>query len=170
MSEQLELVILRNLVYNPDFTRIVLPYIESKFFQNRAEKTIFGMINSYVNKYKKQSTIETLGISLENVNDLSDTEYQETKSLLSNIEQTQNNHNDSGWLIETTEQWCKDRALYLGILDSIKIMEGDTGYDNTAIPDLLSDALAISFDTRLGHDYLEDSDERYDFYHRKEEK
>jgi replicative DNA helicase len=168
MMERLELTILRNLVYNEDYSRKVIPFIQPDYFEKKSEKVIFEEIVKFIVRYSSAITIEALGIEIENRTDLSDTEVKEIRELISELNDA---IVDKQWLLDTTEKWCRDRAIYLALMESIHIADGNNEKKNRdAIPSILSDALAVSFDNNIGHDYLQNYEERYDFYHRKEDK
>ena len=167
-SERIERTALRNLVYNEEYTRKVIPFIRKEYFEDRAERTIFEEIRKFVVEYNKNPTKETLQIDLQKRKDLNETEYGRIVDVIKTLNPQDV---DLDWLLNTTEKFCKDRAIHNAVLDGIHIIEGkDKQRSPEAIPDILSDALAVSFDTSVGHDYLEDIDERFDFYHTKEEK
>ena len=167
-SERIERTALRNLVFNEEYTRRVIPFIRKEYFEDRAERTIFEEIQKFVTEYNKNPTRETLEIDLQKRKDLNETEYNRIVDVIKSLNPQDV---DLDWLINTTEKFCKDRAIHNAVLDGIHIIEGkDKQRSPEAIPDILSDALAVSFDTSVGHDYLEDIDQRFDFYHTKEEK
>ena len=166
--ERLELTILRNLVYNEDYSRKVIPFIQPEYFEQRSEKVVFEEIVQFIVKYNSAITKEALGIEIENRTDLTETDVKDIREVCETL-------NDSvvekQWLLDTTEKWCRDRAIYLALMESIHIADGNDGNKNRdAIPSILSDALAVSFDNNIGHDYLQNYVERYEFYHRKEDK
>ena len=166
--ERLELTILRNLVYNEDYSRKVIPFIQPEYFEQRSEKVVFEEIVQFIVKYNSAITKEALGIEIENRTDLTETEIKDIREICTSL-------NDSvvekQWMLDTTEKWCRDRAIYLALMESIHIADGNDGNKNRdAIPSILSDALAVSFDNNIGHDYLQNYGERYEFYHRKEDK
>ena len=163
----METTILSNLIYNEDYARKVIPFIKEEYFQDGVEKVIFKTIWQYADQYKSAATVSALAIELQKAT-LNDEHYKTALEYLESLEK-----DDSGleWLSNQTEQWCKDKAIYNAVLNSIHIIEGkvnDTGPD--ALPSLLSDALSVSFDKHVGHDYIEQSDDRYEFYNRSEEK
>jgi replicative DNA helicase len=167
-SERIERTALRNLVFNEEYTRRVIPFIRKEYFEDRAERTIFEEIQKFVTEYNKNPTRETLEIDLQKRKDLNETEYNRIVDVIKSLNPQEV---DLDWLINTTEKFCKDRAIHNAVLDGIHIIEGkDNRRSPEAIPDILSDALAVSFDNSVGHDYLEDIDSRFDFYHTKEEK
>ena len=166
--EKIEFLILRNLLYNEVYTRKVLPFIKSEYFQDNIQKNVFEEIHSFILEYNKLPTKEVLYIELEKRTDLNEDTYKETLSVISSLEDVPVEKN---WVVDTTEKWCRDRAIYLALMESIHIADGDDNKKNRdSIPSILSDALAVSFDNHVGHDYLQDYEERYESYHRKEEK
>jgi len=168
MMERLELTILRNLVYNEDYSRKVIPFIQPDYFENKSEKVTFEEIVKFIVKYGSAITVEALSIEIDDRTDLTETEIKEIRELIS---QFNNSPVDNQWLLDTTEKWCRDRAIYLALMESIHIADGkDDKKGRDAIPSILSDALAVSFDNNIGHDYLQNYEERYEFYHRKEDK
>ena len=163
-----ELVILGHLLTNEDFARRTLPYLKSDYFSDRIERTVYEKIDEFVQKYNSLPTKEALTIELDAVGALTDEEFGKCSSLISNLNPEES---DESWLIDTTEKWCQEKAIYNAIMNSIQIIDGnDKKNDKGAIPNLLSEALSVCFDPNIGHDYMDDSDERYDFYHRIEEK
>ena len=166
--EKIEFLILRNLLYNEVYTRKVLPFIKSEYFQDNIQKNVFEEIHSFILEYNKLPTKEVLYIELEKRTDLNEDTYKETLSVISSLEDVPVEKN---WVVDTTEKWCRDRAIYLALMESIHIADGgDEKKNRDSIPSILSDALAVSFDNHVGHDYLQDYEERYESYHRKEEK
>ena len=166
--ERLELTILRNLVYNEDYSRKVIPFIQPDYFENKSEKVTFEEIVKFIVKYGSAITVEALSIEIDDRTDLTETEIKEIRELIS---QFNNSPVDMQWILDTTEKWCRDRAIYLALMESIHIADGNNEKKNRdAIPSILSEALAVSFDNNIGHDYLQNYEERYEFYHRKEDK
>ena len=166
--ERIETTILRNLVFNEEYSRKVIPFIEPDYFEQRTEKIIFQEITQFIVKYGAAITTEALSIELEDRTDLSETEVKESREIISNLTDAPVEHN---WLLDTTEKWCRDRAIYLALMESIGIADGqDEKKNRDAIPSILSDALAVSFDNHIGHNYLEDYKERYEAYHKKEDR
>ncbi len=166
--ERLELTILRNLIYNEDYARKVIPFIQPEYFQQRVEKVVFEEVVKFIVKYSSSITIEALSIEIENRRDLTESENKDIGELLPNLN---NLPVDKQWVLDITEKWCRDRAIYLALMESIHIADGkDDAKGRDAIPHILSDALAVSFDNNIGHDYLLNYEERYEYYHRKEEK
>ena len=168
---KLEQAILTNLIYNEDFLRKVLPFIKPEYFSDRTERTLFNEITSFTETYNSPPEIAALSIAVKEKTNLTDDEVQKCESYLSEIEKDNTAKTEIQWLVDKTEKFCQEKAIYNAVLGSISILDGkDKTNDKGAIPKILSDALAISFDTTVGHDYLQDSDERYEFYHRKEER
>jgi len=166
--ERIETTILRNLVFNEEYSRKVIPFIEPDYFEQRTEKIIFQEITQFIVKYGSAITTEALSIELEDRTDLSETEVKESREIISGLTDAHVEHN---WLLDTTEKWCRDRAIYLALMESIGIADGqDDKKNRDAIPSILSDALAVSFDNHIGHDYLGDYEARYESYHRKEDR
>jgi len=164
--ERIETTILRNLVCEEEFSRKVIPFIEPDYFENKTEKIIFQEISQFIVKYDSAITIEALNIEIENRTDLTETEIKESRETTRTFDDAPV---DTQWLTESTEKWCRDRAIYLALMESIHIADGnDEKKNRDAIPTILSDALAVSFDNHIGHDYLQDYEERYESYHRKE--
>jgi len=167
-TERIEESILRNLLYNEEYYRKVVPFLKSEYFQEYHEKIVFEEIYDFSSKYDKVPTKEVLTINLQNRNDLTDETFQNTVSVVRNLS---DDWVEFEWLLDATEKWCQDRAIYLALMQSIKIADGgDVKLDKGAIPSILQDALAVSFDEHIGHDYIEQSTDRYEFYHKKEEK
>ena len=166
--ERLELTILRNLVFNEEYARKVIPFIQPEYYEQRVEKIVFEEIVEFIVKYGSSITIEALNIEIDNRRDLTESENKEIVELLSKLNDSPV---DNRWILDTTEKWCRDRAIYLALMESIHIADGkDDKKGRDAIPSILSDALAVSFDNNIGHDYLQNYEERYEFYHRKEDK
>lgn len=164
---QIETTILSHLIFNEAYARKVLPFLKEDYFQNHSDRTIYKLIDQYVKQYNNTPTKEVLQIELKNTDHLTESIYQDAKSLVENlsIENT-----DINWLVDSTEKFCQEKAVYNAIMASIKILDDKTGAASTgSIPTLLSDALGVSFDVSIGHDYFLNADERFDFYHRKEE-
>jgi len=167
-TQTIERTTLSNLVYNEPYARKVLPFIKPEYFSNRHERDVFEEINKFMEKYGNQPTKEALSIELDNRKDLNDDEF---KSILTIVETLSDAQVDMQWLVDTTEKFCKDKAVYNAILNGIQIIEGkDKEHTAEAIPSILSEALAVAFDQNVGHDYVEDGENRYEFYHKKEEK
>jgi replicative DNA helicase len=168
---KLEQAILKNLIYNEDYLRKVLPFLKPDYFSDRTERTLFNEITSFTESYNNSPSIEAIGIAIKEKSNLSDDEVKNCETYLTEIEVNRTPEAEIQWLVDKTEKFCQEKAIYNGVLRAISILDGkDKNQDKGAIPSILSDALAVSFDTTVGHDYLEDSDERYEFYHRKEER
>jgi replicative DNA helicase len=168
MTERIEESILRNLLYNETYYRKVVPFLKAEYFQEYHEKIVFEEIADFAGKYDKVPTKEVLSINLQNRADLTDEAFKDS---LSKVSELSDEWVDYDWLLDATEKWCQDRAIYLALMQSIKIADGgETKFTKGAIPSILQDALAVSFDEHIGHDYIEQSSDRYEFYHRKEEK
>ena len=169
MEKRLEQTILKNLIQSEEFARKVIPFLKSDYFTEVDEKTVFAEVKDYFDKYTKNPTTEALLINLDNSTTLTDNVVQSSKRLVGQL------HDDSeetpqSWLVEETEKWCKDRAIYIAVMNSIDVLDNKSQRSTGEIPELLKDALSVSFDTHIGHDVLEDSDERFEFYHTEEEK
>ena len=165
--ERLETTILRNLIFNEEYSRKVIPFIQPEYFEQRSEKIVFEEIAKFIVKYGSSITVEALGIEVENRTDLNEAEVKEVRDITISLDDTAA---DQQWLEDTTEKWCRDRAIYLALMESIALADGqDDKKGRDAIPSILSDALAVSFDNHIGHDYLQDFEDRYESYHRKED-
>ena len=164
--DRIEKVILRNLVYNEEYLRKVLPFIEPDYFNDRSERVVFEHITKYASEYNSLITKEILQIEIEDRRDIT---QDEVKNIYGTINELEDIECDFEWLSDTTEKWCRDRAIYLALMESIKIADGqDDKKNRDAIPTILSDALSVSFNRNVGHDYLEDYEERYELYNKKE--
>ena len=165
---RIEQKILASLIHNEEYCRKVAPFVEPSYFQERLEKVVAEETLGFFSKYNKLPTQDIIKIELNNRKDITDKELQEAQRI---VDMLHKDRTDETWLIENTEKFCKDRSVYNAILESIKIIDGkDTKLTQDSIPKILQDALSISFDQHVGHNYLADANERYDFYHRKEEK
>jgi replicative DNA helicase len=166
--ETVEFLILRNLLYNEDYVRKVIPFLKADYFEDRNQKIVFEEIIKFVEQYNKPATKEVLCIEAEKRQDITDDSFKEITSLIGSLD---DKLSEFEWLVNTTEKWCRDRAIYLALMESIQLADGkDDTKGRDAIPTILSDALAVSFDSNVGHDYLSDYEERYESYHRKEDK
>ena len=164
----LEFTILNNLVTNDQFRRQAFPYLKKEYFEEEHNKLLFDLISNFIDKYEKCPTKESLAIDLQNVGSLTD---QQFKISLEAIDKVSDERVDQTWLVDSTEEWCRNRAIYLSLLESIQIADGkDDKKDKGAIPSILSDAIAVSFDNRIGHDYFSNYKERFEFYNKVEEK
>jgi len=168
---KLEQTILKNLIYNEEYLRKVLPFIKDEYFTDKTERMLFTEISEFVSKYNTTPTIESIGLAVKERRNLSDDEVEKSESYLQEIALAKGEESKIQWLIEKSEAFCQERAIYNAVLGSISILDGkDKTHDKGQIPKILSDALAVTFDSSVGHDYLENSDERYEFYHRHEER
>src|SRR6056300_627964 len=168
-SDRIESTILTNLFYLEDYTRKVLPFIKSYYFSKRDEQLLFGEIDKFVQTYKNLPTKEAILIELGNKKDINEEEYKNVKDLINSISKEEDT--DLQWLLDTTEKFCKDRAVHNAVLDGIKILDNkDKVRTPEAIPGILADALAVSFDNHIGHDYIADAQSRFDWYHTKEKR
>ena len=166
--DKVEILILRNLLFNEEYLRKVVPFIKADYFEDPHQKIVFEEVLNFVQEYNEPATKEVLCIEAEKRQDINDTSFKEVTKLISYLEDVPT---DFDWLLDTTEKWCRDRAIYLALMESIALADGkDEKKDRDAIPSILSDALAVSFDTHVGHDYLLDYEARYESYHRKEDK
>ena len=166
--ESIEHTILKNLLYNEEYSRKVIPFLKPEYFQEVSQKITFEEITSFIATYNTQITREALLIEISNRKDLNEGMLKELQILITNLEDSPA---DLQWLYDTTEKWCRDRAIYLALMDSINIADGnDEKRSRDAIPSILSEALAVSFDNNIGHDYFENADERFDFYHQKQDR
>ena len=168
MTERIEESILRNLLHNEEYYRKVIPFLKAEYYESFHERIIYEEIADFAAKYDKVPTKEVLSINIQNRTDLTDESFKD--SLLA-VRELSDDWVDYDWLLDATEKWCKDRAIYLALMQSIKIADGgDKKLSRDAIPSILQEALAVSFDEHIGHDYIEQATDRYEFYHRKEEK
>ena len=168
MNDRLETTILNNLFFNEDFTRKAIPFIKPHYFSKRDERLLFIEVDKFVQKYNNLPTKETILIELNNRKDLNEEEYKNVKDLVNSITKEDT---DLQWLLDTTEKFCKDRAVHNAVLDGIKILDGkDKTRTPEALPSLLGEALGVSFDKHVGHDYIEDAEARFDWYHTKEKR
>ena len=168
LSDRIEYTILSNLFYKEDYARKVLPFLKEDYFVERSEQIIFNTVFDFITKYNNIPTKDSILIEVNNRKDINDTEHTKIKEYISAVD---NKETDEQWLLDTTEKWCKDRAVHNAVLSGIKILDGkDKKQTPEAIPSILSDALAVSFDNHVGHDYIEDAESRYDWYHTKEKR
>jgi len=166
--ERIETTIISNLIYNEEYCRKVLPFIKTQYFNDKKERVVFEIVCEFVVKYGKMITKEILHIELDNRKDISDSELADSNKIVANIT---DNSSDYQWLLDTTEKWCRDRAIYLALMESIQIADDESEKQNRdAIPHILSEALSVSFDHNIGHDYIKDFESRFEFYHKDEEK
>lgn len=169
MKEKIETTILRNLLCNEEYYRKVVPFLKPEYFQDYTEQVLYEEIQDFSTKYDKLPTKEVLILSLQQRNDLTEDVYKEG---VNKIQEFTEEWIDKDWLVNSTEKWCKDRAIYNALLQSIKIAdgEGDKKISRDAIPSILQEALAVSFDEYIGHDYVDNVEQRYEYYHKEESK
>ena len=166
--ERIELLILRNLLYNEEYARKVVPFIKDEYFEEQNQKIIYQEVSSFLQKYDKLATKEILYIEVEKRSDINDTSFRDISDIISSLD---NEIGEIEWLVDSTEKWCRDRAIYLALMESIQLADGkDEKKTRDSIPDILSEALAVSFDNNIGHDYLNDYEKRFDSYHKKEDR
>ena len=166
--ERIERTALRNLIHNEQYCRKVLPFIKEDYFNDRLEKVLFTEIYKFVNKYNNLPTKESLSIEINSNKSINEDEYKQVTDILSTLNPEPVNLE---WLVETTEKFCKDRSIHNAVLNGIQIIDGkDKNHTPEYLPELLSNALSVSFDQKVGHDYLLESKERYEYYNRKEER
>jgi KaiC/GvpD/RAD55 family RecA-like ATPase len=167
--KRLEETILKNLVFNEEFARKTLPFIKSEYFSDKSERIVFNEVSNFVNEYKNLPTYESLVITFTDSSQYTESEVRDSVELIRKINSIKDEPTDQAWLLVQTERFCQDKAVYNSIMESVQILDDKTGTKSKgAIPKLLSDALGVSFDTAVGHDYINDSDARYDFYHKQE--
>ena len=165
-AEKIEKTALRNLLHNEDYTRKVLPFLKPEYFEDRKERVVFSEIQKFISQYNKRPTKETLQIDLGKRKDLNEDEYKQIVELISTLDPQEV---DLDWLVNTTEKFCKDRAVHNAVMEGIHIIDGkDKKHTPEAIPEILRDALSVSFDNAVGHDYLLDIEKRFDYYHKRE--
>ena len=165
---QVEFLILRNLIFNEEYVRKVLPFIKPDYFEESNHKILFQEIDKFVSQYNDLPTKDTLNIEVQDRKDINETQYKEITKVIDFLEDVPV---ELVWLIDTTEKWCRNRAIYLALMESIHIADDEDEKKNRdAIPTILSEALSVSFDNNIGHDYIQNYEQRYDYYHRKEDK
>jgi replicative DNA helicase len=162
----IETTILTHLVFDEEYGRKVIPFLKDEYFQSYNDKLLFKLITDYVNKYNNFPSKEALAIDLTNKDGVNETTFKECRDIIEKMEPTDS---EFSWLLDQTEKFCQDRAVYNAIMSSIQILDDKSGKTTKgAIPQILSDALAVSFDSHIGHDFIEDADNRFEFYHQKE--
>ena len=168
MTQTIERTTLSNLVFNEEYCRKVLPFIKPDYFDIKEEQVVFNEIVNFVDKYKRIPTQISLEIEVESRKDLTEDQHKNIVEIIKTLDSTEV---DMEWLVDTTEKFCKDKAIYNAIVEGISIIDGkDKNRGADAIPNILTDALAVCFDNAVGHDYFDDSEKRFDFYHRVEER
>ena len=166
--EKVENLVLKNLIHNEEYARKVIPFIKKEYFEEESNRILYEEISGFIVKYDELPSKEAVSIEVENREDLTEQTFRELGKVISYLDKEPA---DFDWLCDTTERWCRDRAIYLALMESIALADGkDEKKGRDAIPSILSDALAVSFDNHVGHNYLEDYEERYALYHRKEDK
>ena len=166
---KIELTILKNLVHNEDFARKTLPFLKEEYFSDSSERVVYKRIAEFMNKYNSRPTREAIGIEIESSTNLSEEEHKRSMELVRALVEPEPVTMD--WLLESTEAFCQERAVFNAVMDSIAILDGkDKNRTKNSIPEILSEALGVSFDSHIGHDFIEDFESRYDYYHRVEEK
>ena len=168
VSERVPLTILNNLIHDEEYTRKVIPFIEEDYFEERSDKVVFEEIATFLKAYDSLPSKEVLQIEVGKRTDLTQDEFQSTEQLINALGESEY---EQKWVYDTTESWCKERAIYNALMESIKIADGqDDKKNRDAIPSILSDALAVGFDQHVGHDYIDDAEDRYAYYHKVENK
>jgi len=162
----IENVILSNLLNNPDFLQRTIAYIKPEYFHDFSDRILFEEIIKYSVKYSSAPSIDALGIQLENRENLNETQYVAVTSTLAELG---GDSHEYDWLLDSTDKFCRDKAVYNGVMEAIEIIDDENG-QRGGIPDLLSNALAVSLDSHVGHDWIGDIDSRFDFYHKTEER
>jgi replicative DNA helicase len=165
---KIENVIFGNLINNEEYARKVIPFLKSEYFSDQVDRTVFDLITEYVNKYNSFPTKTALDIDLNEKTGLTEDQFKKAKELVSGLDKSE--EKDINWLTDSTEKFCKDKALYNALMESIQIVDSSKSDSISvgSIPKILQDALGVSFDQSIGHDFLDDADSRYEFYHRKE--
>ncbi len=170
MNERIERTILRNLFRNEEYFRKVLPFIKGDYYAEPEEKVVYEEIRQFADKYDRLPTTEVVLIEVEKRDDVSDQTYSEVRRIIKSFADVEEDPTKE-WLVDATEKWCKDRAIYLALMESVRLADGkDQQKSREAIPDILKEALSVSFDDHIGHDYLNDYQERFDFYTTDEER
>jgi len=166
-TQRIEQTIIKNLIQSEQFTRKVIPFLKPEYFADSSEQLLYKEITHYFDKYSKSPTLEALLINLDNLTGQSEQVIKNSKELIKTLP---NDETPLDWLTDETEQWCKDRAIYIAVMDSIEVLDKKSQRSTGEIPELLKDALSVSFDSNIGHDQIEDAEKRYDFYTTEEEK
>jgi replicative DNA helicase len=168
---RLEQTILKNLIYCEEYTRKVLPFISKQYFTDGNERLLFTEIDAYVNKYKNLPTYEALIINFNERKDVTDEQLRGVNDILNDLHRSKDETTPIEWLVEHTEKFCQDKAIFNAIMESVSILDDKSNTKTKGqIPELLSTALGVSFDSNVGHDYINQHDSRYEFYHKKEKK
>jgi replicative DNA helicase len=164
------MVVLRNLLTNEEYVRRVLPFLKEEYFAENSDKILFREINQFISKYNSRPTPEAIRLEVSQLEKIGETDVKRISSNLDILEKNSEIDNNIDWLIDQSEKFCKDKAIYNAIMESIHIIDGKTDKSVNVLPEVLSKALSVSFDTNIGHDFIENKDDRYEFYHRIEEK
>ena len=161
----MEQTILTNLIHNEDYVRKVIPYLKPEYFHDIVDRSVYGLIVNYFDKYNTPPSIEALSVDLSNTDDLSEDQFKSADELIDNLVPS-----DTAieWLTDETEKFCQEKAVYNAIMESISVIDGKSSKGRGALPSILSDALSISFDPHIGHDFLDDAEERWEYYHKTE--
>ena len=166
----METTILKSLLSNEQYARKVIPFLKKEYFQNVSERILITKITEYMTKYSNPPTAESISIELNNDTSLNENDYTSTLGVLDSFKDYNEEH-ETQWLVDKTEEFCQDKAIYNAVMESISIIDGKSKSKNRqAIPSILSEALGVEFDSHVGHDFLDDYEERYDFYHTVEER
>jgi len=168
LGTRLETTILKNLIYSEEFAGKVMPFLRDSYFEYAADKIVFKAISEFVAKFNNRPTYEALVIGIKEAKNLHENEVKESMALLADIKKAKDNPTDVPWLVNRAEKFCQDQAIYNAVSESVTILRGEGKKDKGSIPGLLSDALSITFDNRVGHDYIEDAVHRWEYYQRKE--
>ena len=170
--KKLETTILKNLIQEEEYARKVPPFLNDNYFSEKSERIVFKQIKEHIIKYNNTPTAESLHININALDNLRVDEVESALTVLTSIEEIKDEKSDQSWLIDKTEKFCQEKAIYNAVLESIGILDktSKSSKDKGAIPQILSDALAVSFDNHVGHDYFDDADSRFDFYHRTEKR
>ena len=164
----IEEIVISNLITNPDYMRKVLPFVKEEYFDDLSQKVVFKEVSTFIESYDNLPEPNAIALEVEKRKDLTEDAVNKVLEILSGLDKTEYNED---WLLDTTEKWCRERAIYNALMESVQIADGqDKARNQDAIPTIMSEALSVCFDDHVGHDYIEDSESRYDFYHRKEEK
>ena len=164
----IEEIVISNLITNPDYMRKVLPFVKEEYFDDLSQKVVFKEVSTFIETYDNLPEPNAIALEVEKRKDLTEDAVNKVLEILSGLDKTEYNED---WLLDTTEKWCRERAIYNALMESVQIADGqDKARNQDAIPTIMSEALSVCFDDHVGHDYIEESESRYDFYHRKEEK
>ena len=164
--------ILKHLIHDDEYARKTLPFLSGQYFSDQSEKTVFDEIRKYITKYNTLPTVEAITIELDDRSNLTGDQHKKVTELIYELTNAEFDKKDTTWLVDATEKFCQEKAIYNAIMESIQILDesGKSKHDKGAIPGILSDALAISFDNHVGHDFIDDAETRYEFYHKVEKR